>query len=62
MVRYCATLVSWLPRERPLDELHPLVFPVVHGRGKRLLAAPATRRHRRSSTRRAFQIGVLNLA
>jgi hypothetical protein len=30
-----------LLRERPLDELHLLVFPVVHGRGKRLLAVPS---------------------
>lgn len=39
--RYCATQVSWLLRERPLDELHLLVFPVMPGHGKRLLAAPA---------------------
>jgi len=36
--RSCATQVSWLLRERQLDELHLLVFPVVPGGGKRLLA------------------------
>jgi hypothetical protein len=33
-------LVSWPLRERPLDELHLLGFPVVRGCGKRLLAEP----------------------
>lgn len=31
-----ATLVRWLLREHLLDELHPLVFPVVMGGGTRL--------------------------
>ena len=39
-VRYCGTLVSWLLRERPPDELHLLVVLVVPGCGKRLLAEP----------------------
>ena len=40
---YCGTLVSWLLRERLLDELHLLVFPVVLGAAGGCSPSRATR-------------------
>jgi len=50
-VRYCGTLVSWLLRERLLDELHLRVFPVVLGAASSCSPSPATRCRRRSRHR-----------
>ena len=33
-------LASWLPRDRPPDDLHLLAFPIVSGCGKRVFAEP----------------------
>jgi dihydrofolate reductase len=59
-VRYGATLVSWLLRERLLDELHLLVFPVALGRGKRLLAEPGDKVTLKLAASAAL-VGALNL-
>ena len=48
--------------ERLLTELHLLVVaPLVHGRGKRLLAEPGDKMPLTLAGSAAFQTGVLNL-
>jgi dihydrofolate reductase len=55
------TLVAWLLREGLLDELHPLVFPVVLGHGKRLFAEPGDKVPLKFTNSEAFETGVLHL-
>jgi hypothetical protein len=43
------------------NELHLLVFPVVHSRGKRLLAGPGHEVPLQLAASAAFEHGVLNL-
>lgn len=56
-----ATLLRWLLRNRLLDELHLLVFPVVLGGGKRLFEDGGDRVRLTLSSAEALSNGVVHL-
>jgi len=55
------TLVTWLLRQRLLDELDLLVFPVVAGQGKRLFGGDGDKAALTLATCEAFPAGVAHL-
>jgi len=56
-----ATLARWLLRNRLLDELHLLVFPVVLGGGKRLFEDGGDRVRLTLNSAKALSNGVVHL-
>jgi dihydrofolate reductase len=56
-----SSLVSWLLRQGLLDRLDLLVFPVVLGRGKRLLSEPGEPVPLTLTGSQAFSTGVVHL-
>jgi dihydrofolate reductase len=56
-----ATLVGWLLRQRLLDQLDLLLFPVVAGHGRRLFAGEASQAGLKLARSETFPTGVVHL-